>query len=89
MVSDTRFYEWILFLLGDHKIEVKYLDIPIKDSPFLCQVWDHNQIVVSGIAPARVAKACFFNSTYPFVIIIIMYLYSASIQLPHQERFYE
>ena len=30
-----------------------------------------------------------YNTIYVIIIIIIMYVYSASIQLPAQERFYE
>jgi len=46
---------------GEHLIEVRYFDIPIKDSPFTVIAWDANLVHVSNIKCGIVGKPTTFN----------------------------
>ena len=51
-----------LLLLGDHRIDVSYVNMAVPGSPFTARAWEASKVIVSGVRAGRVGKANSFNS---------------------------
>ena len=48
--------------VGDHRIDVSYVNMAVPGSPFTARAWEASKVIVSGIRAGRVGKENSFNS---------------------------
>ncbi len=48
--------------VGEHRIEVKYHGLHIRESPFTARAWDAGMVTVTNIHAGRIQKPYNFNS---------------------------
>lgn len=54
----------LLFIAGDHSVEVKLNNSHVEGSPFLVKAYNANKVKVTDINSGIVGKAVFFSSEY-------------------------
>ena len=65
---------FLLNILGDHSIEIKYADLPIHGSPFVVKAYDSIKVRVTDVNNGVVGKFVLFSSKFISPYLRISYV---------------